>query len=633
MSLRVDAPDNVCVTADLIEEIPSPSDLAPGGAGGGRYQEALVQVAAAISLEGSLEQMLTALAAGLRSVFGVRRCSIFLGEEAEGVFRCRAADGDDARAGSDAAARIVCGIPADRFTGELVRTGRPVHIANARMDPRPVRKTVLDWDLRAVLGIPMVAEEEVVGLVFLDDPGSRHGFDHGDEELAAALVDLLGAVVRQARSAEVLRGTAAQVARQNRVLMRTNSLQARLTELALDARNVGDLAEAVTSVTGSTCIVYGPELQRLACASAPGAEGDPSSILDAVGSNGAREVLDQVAEKGAAIVGPFPQRGETKRSLVAAVSAQGRIWGYLVLVESGRRLNGIDTSVARQAASIVALEFGPGGGEFAIDPAGRDRLLREALDGSAAPEGLRERVERQGLRIDGQHVVVLVRAAEGGTCMPSPAEIEAALRAGGSVPAAIIELDDGTMAAILRLDPEAPPLEATRRVKGMVGRAISTFENPGGVLAAVSSACSSAGEWSCARDEAERILEQAAALGERVLCADELGVGRFVLSSADGPEAQRFARGVLGPLLDNRDGAGDLLATLNTFFICGRSVRYAAVRLGVHQNTIRYRLARITDLLALDLMSDPDDQLSCQLALMILRLDGSLMSIAPSNAA
>jgi DNA-binding PucR family transcriptional regulator len=76
-------------------------------------------------------------------------------------------------------------------------------------------------------------------------------------------------------------------------------------------------------------------------------------------------------------------------------------------------------------------------------------------------------------------------------------------------------------------------------------------------------------------------------------------------------------------LLDAHDAATvELLRTLQTFFDSDRNVRRSARKLGVHENTVRYRLVRIEELTGLSIASSSEDQQTAQLALLILRLDG-----------
>ena len=79
---------------------------------------------------------------------------------------------------------------------------------------------------------------------------------------------------------------------------------------------------------------------------------------------------------------------------------------------------------------------------------------------------------------------------------------------------------------------------------------------------------------------------------------------------------------VLGGLLTGEPGSADLLLTLQCYFDHGRSVRTSAAELGVHENTVRLRLARVAAATGLDVASDANDQLSVQTALLVLRLQG-----------
>ncbi|MDA2989738.1 MAG: helix-turn-helix domain-containing protein, partial [Actinomycetota bacterium] len=68
-----------------------------------------------------------------------------------------------------------------------------------------------------------------------------------------------------------------------------------------------------------------------------------------------------------------------------------------------------------------------------------------------------------------------------------------------------------------------------------------------------------------------------------------------------------------------------MLATLRTFIECNGSNRVTAERLGVHENTVRYRLTRIRELSG----KDPtrfDDLVDLRFALHVLDLAGDAES-------
>jgi DNA-binding PucR family transcriptional regulator len=73
--------------------------------------------------------------------------------------------------------------------------------------------------------------------------------------------------------------------------------------------------------------------------------------------------------------------------------------------------------------------------------------------------------------------------------------------------------------------------------------------------------------------------------------------------------------GRLGDLLAaDAEHAAQHVATLRAYLDCGGNVARAADRLGLHPNTLRYRVRRLIELSGLDL-EDPDERLVTELQL------------------
>jgi sugar diacid utilization regulator len=125
-----------------------------------------------------------------------------------------------------------------------------------------------------------------------------------------------------------------------------------------------------------------------------------------------------------------------------------------------------------------------------------------------------------------------------------------------------------------------------------------------------------------AREVGRCIESFAGTSSRRVLAADDLGPARLFIANVNSAAAARFVEDVIGPLLTGEEATDDLLRTLEAFYDTGRSVRLSSERLGVHENTIRYRLSRVHTITGLDVAADADDQLSVQVALLVLRLQG-----------
>jgi hypothetical protein len=80
-------------------------------------------------------------------------------------------------------------------------------------------------------------------------------------------------------------------------------------------------------------------------------------------------------------------------------------------------------------------------------------------------------------------------------------------------------------------------------------------------------------------------------------CTSFEAVALDALMTRDMEEARRFVASELGGLLDDSDGARRLAATLEVFLQEGSSFVGAARRLGIHENTVAYRIRRAEDLL------------------------------------
>jgi sugar diacid utilization regulator len=104
----------------------------------------------------------------------------------------------------------------------------------------------------------------------------------------------------------------------------------------------------------------------------------------------------------------------------------------------------------------------------------------------------------------------------------------------------------------------------------------------------------------------------------RVTHFQMLGPHRFLYGWFDSPRSQSLARDLLHPLLDPPSvHNAELLETLRVYLECRGRASEAARRLGIHRNTLRYRLDRAAQLLGVDL-EDAGVQLVLQLALRTL---------------
>jgi purine catabolism regulator len=118
--------------------------------------------------------------------------------------------------------------------------------------------------------------------------------------------------------------------------------------------------------------------------------------------------------------------------------------------------------------------------------------------------------------------------------------------------------------------------------------------------------------------DARVALEHACHNAAAIVRFDDLDPASWLLASCD----QDVATQKVVELLDPLRGQGSLLETLRTYFAVNMNVAEAALRLNVHRNTVRYRLARTEELLDMR-MDAPQTIANLHLALMTERLDGA----------
>ncbi len=122
--------------------------------------------------------------------------------------------------------------------------------------------------------------------------------------------------------------------------------------------------------------------------------------------------------------------------------------------------------------------------------------------------------------------------------------------------------------------------------------------------------------------QARQALVAAQAFPERLgLCSfSELGVIELLAAIRDRSLLERFVERTLGPLIgDDSRHEPVLMPTLEAWFFENANLALAAQRLGVHRNTLSYRVQRIEALTGCS-FDDPHDRLNISIALLIRRL-------------
>ena len=354
---------------------------------------------------------------------------------------------------------------------------------------------------------------------------------------------------------------------------RAGELEAQLARLALLGQGLDALAGAISAFLGRAVVIEG----RRGDALAVHAPADVPSAAAAVARHLARPD------------GPVALRVD-----IAAPSGAPGPGGHLVLL--GRDpANEADRLAADRAAALLALELA------------RDAAVRLAHEGTRRGEPL---------PADGPPWVVIV-ARQGAGRGPEDATAREAARAELRLLAAPrrLALRGSTESLEIRLVAAAPPddpggLAIADRVAAFLGRTVAVSSPFGEPMARAA-----------AEAAARAALEAADLMPDPppVVRAARLPAYRLLASVASLPDGQRQARALLAPILvGSPERQRERLATLAAV-VGSASLGDAAARLGVHRNTIAYRVARLEQLGDWDL-ADPDTRFALELATRIVQL-------------
>jgi sugar diacid utilization regulator len=587
--------------------------------------EAFNEISGAITEHVALDSLLHIVALRICELLEVRRCSVYLMDERTGLFRGQVGHADR---NIDAAIKgLTAGIEADGFTREILTTKRPVLIVNAQSDPRPVRSTMLEWNVQTMLGVPMVRKGQVVGLLFLDNEDAPHEYSESEQQLCGTFANLAAIAISHAQLTAELRASLQTVGRQNKLLRTAAAIEDRFSSLVLKGANLHEITEAVAELTGKPTVVLDAGMRPLATA---GNDDGAGVVLDALLSRirhdaGLVQAIAAVQSRRPSVIDSAGGGKLAKRMMAVSIMVGQDAWGYLVVVEQGGWFNAHDRIVIRRAGTIVALEMSAERRAADAELRAQETLARDLIVGTDDPASLQRRAHFHGLHLNSPHVVMLFATADGHKPINSNRVFKALGATHPESNPLVVGVEEG-VAAVIELSAPEGEIERSEEAKRIAADALTALAARAATSVAISGVCDDAEQYPGSYREAQQVSRCISVFcppdSFRVLASADIGAARLLLSGTSKEDAERFARDTLGELLDPT--MKDLLATLQIFFSASRSVRRSAELLDVHENTIRYRLGRIREVTHLDVGGNADDQLTLQLGLLILRLVGRI---------
>jgi len=477
--------------------------------------------------------------------------------------------------------------------GRVVQRGEPIVVRDYQHDPRRERysKSVIDAEgLRCSIAVPIRSGGSTVGVLYAADHRLRR-FTSGEVELMTLFARSVSAALSAVEDRQALRQ---RVAATDEHVARMEAGRRLSAEVTAALAGVG--LEAALGVLDG----------RLGCA---------VELRDPFG-----HVVAQVGEPG----------GQEARFAVRA----GRHQLGTIAVTRPSPLDRAERAGLEHVAQLVALwllrERSALEDELGLGSRFLDDLLRGRL-------GDRDAVARRasilGVDLDAPRTVLCVGPR---VERPGADPVPLVTRQAADVIRRVAEarrlepvLDLRGRDAVLLVRAGDDPGSLRESIAAFLGAADAAL---GGVRLAggVGRVCRAPSDYPESYREAELALEVARASpgGARLRTHDELGFYGLVARAVAPATLDALARRALEPLVrcDARTGAR-YVGTLAAYLRCDRRLKPAAAALHVHVNTVRYRLARIEQLLGVDL-EDVEARFQLELALKLLEVRGGAVPVA-----
>ena len=539
-----------------------------------------------------LDTVLTAIVRRARQLLGCDMTYLSLNDEAEGASYMKVTDG--ALTPEFRRLRLPLGTG---LLGLVAQTGAPYFTDDYQADQRFVHRDYIDSavageQIRAILGVPLVVEGEVIGALLAVHRTVRP-FPPGEVTLLTSFAAHAAVALENARLFDEARGAVARADEANRELhTRSESVERaarahdRLTDVLVRGGGVAEIADVLGDLLGGSVTVHDGEGRTLV-----GDDEPPAELADAV----ARARVD----------GRSVHLGSGQ---YVAVAAAGEDHLGTLLLRS-RELDDSERRTLERAAIVTALVLLFARTEAEAEERVRGELLTDLLSGRDVDHALlRARAQRQGADLDRPGGVAVALLPE-----PDGATLHAAARAASRLAQERHGLSGVVEGAVVLLAASDDPRDLGHDLLRRLG--------PHATVGVAAAGAGPAGV-ATAHREASQCARTLRALGRSGEVSDPagLGVARLVLGTSGPEELGGFLEQVLGPVLayDAERGAA-LAATLGAWFADGGSLKATAARLHVHPNTVAQRLERVTVLLGPG-WRDPDRALDLQLALRVHQL-------------
>ncbi|HVH62665.1 MAG TPA: GAF domain-containing protein [Candidatus Dormibacteraeota bacterium] len=494
------------------------------------------------------------------------------------------------------------------ITGSVARSRQAAVVPEVGKDPRWKWVPGLDEDrFHSMASVPIESGPRLVGVLNVQST-ERREFDSGDIEFLRAIAAQVAGILERS---ELQRRTEVQLAE----IQLSHDIHERFTKLSLEGAGIASILEVLGSLAGGPAALYAADGYRVR-GQGERSDGMPQRIHvpPSFTQSTAREVRISAGRPPRAIdVVPVRAGGDLLGLLAVGVADE-------VVDAEGRR------RALEHGSTVLALELSKERATAEVERRLRGDLVEEVLAGGLEAdeaERIARQAERLGHRLPQRAWVVVLE--------PDDDKTEAALAARAQqdrldatlsglvrsrLPGALT-LVRSSSAVFLVPDDAAPDLAAIEKLAGQILATAAPVMKPGSASVGIGNLANGPAELARSHLEARQSLRLTRRAGGKSRVASYRSLGAFrLLLEVQSPEAlHRFVTELLGPLLDyaqSRDTP--LLETLEALSSARWIRRAAARQLGIHINSMTYRVERIEALTGLQL-HDPETRVAVSIAL------------------
>lgn len=526
--------------------------------------------------------------------------------------------------------RLSSGLTAEGPSTRAYKSKKPVTIPEVRKDPNfsPWLSLAEEYGYRSLVSIPMLLRGEPIGALNCYSAVPREYSAAECDVLqiiasqAALAIELARLLLEQRQTIIQLQESTTALRAQQATVDRVTLIRQRLMQLVFSGSGFAAIADTLALMLRSPLLIWDRSGRSLGYAIPPGmdelrAETERWETWIHHPSIGAR-LHSLGGDRGTARALANLSEGRDRPITFVPILVGRELMAYLGMVELDNGTEDWRDQGLRQGADILALELLKENAVSETETRLKAEFAHSLLLGQGGDrDRLTQRARTYGLDLTSQYFLVLIDLDHD--------QVAAAERKAASVstqiPGGFSTSVDGHVAIMFPAPNTAAGFTTCQGAVHALEQVLHQSAAAPTVFAVFSAPCQRLEDLSSAYLETKAALIMARKLGlkERILRVERLGMFRALLRIPNPADLIDTAANILRPLTARNQRSLEIYTTLCAYLDHSLDVHACVEQLGVHPNTIRYRLRKVEELTGLSL-GRPHDVLQLTFAVLIHKL-------------